>query len=63
MVYRSIEPALVFMLKSINHLVTYSREIAGRRLGHEAIHHRLGVDVSPLGVTIAERLARQLGVL
>lgn len=62
-VYRSIEPALVFMLKSINHFVTYSREVAGRRLGHEAIHHRLGVDVSPLGLSITERLARQLGPL
>ena len=62
-VYRGVEPALVFMLKSINHFVTYSREVAGRRLGHDAIHHRLGVAVTPLGIDIVERLARQLGPL
>jgi hypothetical protein len=62
-VCRSIELALVFMLKSINHFVTYSREVAGRRLGHEAIHHQLGVDVSPLGLSIAKRFARQFGPL
>ena len=62
-VYRGVEPALVFMLKSINHFVTYSREVAGRRLGHEAIHHRLGVAVTPLGIDIAQRLAHQLGPL
>ncbi len=62
-VYRDVEPALVFMLKSINHFVTYSREVAGRRLGHDAIHHRLGVDVTALGISIVERLARQLGPL
>ena len=61
--YRGVEPALVFMLKSINHFVTYSREVAGRRLGHEAIHHRLGVAVTPLGIDIAQRLAHQLGPL
>ena len=62
-VYRGVEPALVFMLKSINHFVTYSREVAGRRLGHEAIYHRLGVAVTPLGIDIAQRLAHQLGPL
>ena len=62
-VYRSVEPALVFMLKSINHFVTYAREVAGRRLGHETIYHRLGVEVTPLGKTIVERLAHQLGPL
>ncbi len=62
-VYHEVEPALVFILKSINHFVTYSREIAGRRLGHEAIHHRLGVDVTPLGKSIVECVARQWGPL
>jgi len=62
-VYLDVEPAIVFMLKSINHFVTYSREIAGRRLGQEAIHHRLGVEVTPLGLRLAERLARRLGPL
>ena len=59
--YRDVEPAIVFMLKSINHFVTYSREVAGRRLGQAAIHHRLGVEVTPLGLRHAERLADRLG--
>ncbi|MFP6689497.1 MAG: dihydrodipicolinate synthase family protein [Alphaproteobacteria bacterium] len=59
-VNRGVEPTLVFMLKSINHFVTYSREVAGRCLGHEAIHRRLGVAVTPLGIDIAQRLAHQL---
>jgi len=62
-IYRGVEPALLFMLKSINHFVTYSREVAGRRLGHDGIHHRLGVEVTPLGTSIVERLARELGPL
>jgi 4-hydroxy-tetrahydrodipicolinate synthase len=62
-VYQGVEPALVFTLKSINHFVTYSREISGRRLGHDEIHHRLGVDVTPLGLEIVERLARLWGRL
>jgi 2-keto-3-deoxy-L-arabinonate dehydratase len=62
-VYQSVEPALVFLLKSINHFVTYSREISARRLALDAIHHRLAVDVTPLGRRLAEKIARQLGPL
>lgn len=61
--YQSVEPAIVFMLKSINHFVTYSREISGRRLGLNDIHHRLGVDVSPLGQHLIEKTAQTLGPL
>ena len=62
-VYQSIEPTLVFILKSINNLVTYSREISARRLALEAVHHRLGVDITPLGLRLVEKIAQQLGPL
>ncbi|MBT3171439.1 MAG: dihydrodipicolinate synthase family protein [Rhodospirillaceae bacterium] len=61
--YQSIEPALVFMLKSINHFVTYSREVSARRLALPEIHHRLGVDVTPLGQRLIEKIALQFGPL
>jgi 2-keto-3-deoxy-L-arabinonate dehydratase len=61
--YGEVEPAIVFMLKSINHFVTYSRELAGRRLAHDDIHHRLGVEITPLGRQMTERLAHRLGPL
>lgn len=61
--YQSVEPALVFMLKSINHFVTYSREVSARRLALQEIHHRLGVDVTPLGQRLIEKIALQLGPL
>lgn len=47
-VCHNVEPTIVFNLRSINYFVTYSREVSGRRLGHETIHHRLGVEVAPL---------------
>lgn len=59
--YREVESGIVFLERSINHYVTYAREIAARRLGISPIIHRLPKPRSPLGIEIAERVASDLG--
>lgn len=61
--YGEVESVLVFLEQSINHYVTYSREIAGRRLGVETVHHRLGKALTPFGRDFAARAAARLGSL
>lgn len=61
--YREVESGIVFLEKSINHYVTYAREIAARRLGIAPIVHRLPKPLSPLGLEIATRIASELGPL
>lgn len=61
--YREVESGIVFLERSINHYVTYAREIAARRLGIEPIVHRLPKPLSPLGIEIAARTAEELGRL
>ena len=59
--YAAIEPAVVFLERSINHFVTYAKEIAARRLCLGPVHHRLGTDIPPFGHAIIARAAARLG--
>ena len=59
--YREVESGIVFLERSINHYVTYAREIAGRRLGISPIRHRLPKPLSALGIEISTRTAKELG--
>ena len=61
--YQEAEATLAFLERSINHFVTYEREILARRLGITPIHHRLGKELSDFGVKTATRLAAELGPL
>ena len=62
-VYREAEPVIVFLEQSINHFVTYSRELTARRLGLSAVEHRLGKDLSPYTVSLLDRFRDELGPL
>ena len=61
--YREAEPVIVFLEQSINHFVTYSRELTARRLGLSAVEHRLGKDLSPYTVSLLDRFRDDLGPL
>lgn len=61
--YSEILPTLVFAERSINHFITVSREITGKRLGVSAIHHRLAKDLGSFGLQMALRFAADLGPL
>ena len=61
--YREAEPVIVFLEQSINHFVTYSRELTARRLGLSAVEHRLGKDLSPYTVSLLDRFRDELGPL
>ena len=61
--YREAEPAIVFLEQSINHFVTFSRELTARRLGLARVQHRLGMEVSPYTVSLLDRFRDDLGPL
>ena len=61
--YREAEPVVVFLEQSINHFVTYSRELTARRLGLDRVEHRLGTEVSPFAISLLDRLRDELGPL
>ena len=62
-VYREAEPVIVFLEQSINHFVTYSRELTARRLGLGRVEHRLGKDVTPYTESLLDRFSDELGPL
>ena len=62
-VYREAEPVIIFLEQSINHFVTYSRELTARRLGLDRAEHRLGTDVAPYAVSLLDRFNHALGPL
>ncbi len=62
-IYQEVESVVVFLEQSINHFVTYSRELTSRRLGLKHVEHRLGKDVSPFGVSILDTYHDRLGSL
>ncbi|MEO2046062.1 MAG: dihydrodipicolinate synthase family protein [Pirellulales bacterium] len=62
-IYREIESAIVFLEKSINHYVTYEREVLARRLEITTVRHRLGKELTPFGIETATRIAQTLGPL
>ena len=62
-VYREAEPVIVFLEQSINHFVTFSRELMARRLGLGRVAHRLGTEVPPFAVTLLDRFRDELGPL
>lgn len=59
--YDEVQAGIVFLERSINHYVTYAREITARRLGISPVRHRLSAPLSPLGLDIATRTAANLG--
>lgn len=62
-VYREAEPVIIFLEQSINHFVTYSRELTARRLGLGHAEHRLGTEVSPFAISLLDRFRDELGPL
>ena len=62
-VYRDAEPVIIFLEQSINHFVTYSRELTARRLGLGHAQHRLGTEVSPFAIALLDRFRDELGPL
>ena len=62
-VYREAEPVIIFLEQSINHFVTWSRELTARRLGLDRAEHRLGTEVSPFAVALIDRFREALGPL
>ena len=62
-VYREAEPVIVFLEQSINHFVTFSRELTARRLGLGRVEHRLGKDVPPFSAALLDRFRDELGPL
>jgi 4-hydroxy-tetrahydrodipicolinate synthase len=62
-VYREIEPIIVFVEQSLNHFITFAKEITARRLGINPVHHRLPCEIPPLARMIIDRLANRLGAL
>ena len=62
-VYREAEPVIIFLEQSINHFVTFSRELTARRLGLGRVEHRLGKDVPPFTVSLLDRFRDELGPL
>ena len=61
--YREAEPVVIFLEQSINHFVTYSRELTARRLGLDRVEHRLGTEVSSFAVALVDRFRDELGPL
>ena len=62
-VYREAEPVIIFLEQSINHFVTFSRELTARRLGLGPVAHRLGTEVPPFTVSLLDRFHDELGPL
>ena len=62
-VYREAEPVIIFLEQSINHFVTFSRELTARRLGLGRVEHRLGKEVPSFTVSLLDRFCDELGPL
>ena len=62
-VYREAEPVIIFLEQSINHFVTFSRELTARRLGLGPVAHRLGTEVPAFTVSLLDRFRDELGPL
>jgi 2-keto-3-deoxy-L-arabinonate dehydratase len=62
-VYQEIEPVVVFLEQSLNHFITFGKEIAARRLRIPRVHHRLPCEIPPLAHKIIDRLSLRLGPL
>ena len=62
-VYREAEPVIIFLEQSINHFVTFSRELTARRLGLDRVTHRLGTEVPSFTVPLLDRFRDELGPL
>lgn len=61
--YREAESAIVFLEKSLNHFVTYGKELAALRLGLGPVHHRLGFPTTAFGRNLVAGYAARLGRL
>ena len=62
-IYREAEPVIIFLEQSINHFVTFSRELTARRLGLGRVTHRLGTEVPAFTVPLLDRFRDELGPL
>ena len=62
-VYREAEPVVVVLEQLINHFVTFSRELAARRLRLGPVAHRLAKEVPPFTVALLDRFRDDLGTL
>ena len=59
--YRTILPAIAFVMQSVAHLVTYGKRLVGARLG-VAVHDRgPGLAATPFGEAAVRRFAAELG--
>jgi 4-hydroxy-tetrahydrodipicolinate synthase len=61
--YREAESAIVFLEKSLNHFVTYGKELAALRLGFGPVHHRLPFPMTEFGKSLLADFASRLGPL
>lgn len=62
--YARLLPAVAFIMQGIDHFVTYGKLLAARRLGLAlAPQARSALRPNSFGVTIVDRLARDLGML
>jgi len=61
--YREAESAIVFLEKSLNHFVTYGKELAALRLGLSPVHHRLPFPMTAFGRSLVADYAARLGRL
>lgn len=62
--YRRALPAIVFVMQSLDTLITYGKRLTALRLGTGPVHDRVPV-LAPtaFGLAVTERLARELGRL
>ena len=61
--YREAESAIVYLEKSLNHFVTYGKELAAHRLGIASVYHRLPCPMTPFGKGLVADYAAKLGQL
>ena len=62
--YRTILPAIAFVMQSLESLHTYGKRLTALRLGLDTVHDRQpGLPVENFGLQCVQRFARQLGPL
>lgn len=59
--YRTILPAIAFVMQSVVHLVTYGKRLVAARLGLPVHDRPPGLAATPFGEALARRFAAELG--
>lgn len=59
--YRSILPAIVFVMQSVDHLICYGKRLVAARMGIEVFDRAPGLLPNPFGEAAVARFAAELG--